>query len=105
MHRLGLPSSERTKGATPLLTLCYLRDKANINWQGIVPIASIELLRCSFSAPGGFGGVMLRHAVNSMALRGRLVEISATGEPKVSFKQPISITTRAVFTAWTPSKE
>jgi NADPH2:quinone reductase len=31
------------------------------------------------------GGVMFRHAVNSLALRGRLVEISATGQREVSF--------------------
>jgi NADPH2:quinone reductase len=31
------------------------------------------------------GGVMFRHAVNSLALRGRLVEIAATGQREVSF--------------------
>jgi NADPH:quinone reductase-like Zn-dependent oxidoreductase len=31
------------------------------------------------------GGVMFRNAVNSLALRGRLVEISATGQREVSF--------------------
>src|SRR3984885_11563376 len=31
------------------------------------------------------GGVMFRHAVNSLALRGRLVEIAATGGREVSF--------------------
>lgn len=31
------------------------------------------------------GGVMFRNAVNSLALRGRLVEIAATGQREVSF--------------------
>ena len=31
------------------------------------------------------GGIMFRHAVNSLALRGRLVEIAATGQREVSF--------------------
>jgi NADPH:quinone reductase len=31
------------------------------------------------------GGVMFRSAVNSLALRGRLVEIAATGQREVSF--------------------
>jgi NADPH2:quinone reductase len=31
------------------------------------------------------GGVMFRHALNSLALRGRLVEIAATGQREVSF--------------------
>jgi NADPH:quinone reductase len=31
------------------------------------------------------GGVMFRSAVNSLALRGRLVEIAATGRREVSF--------------------
>jgi hypothetical protein len=31
------------------------------------------------------GGVMFRSALNCLALRGRLVEIAATGEPEVSF--------------------
>ncbi len=34
------------------------------------------------------GGVMFRNAVNSLALRGRLVEIAATGKREVSFDLP-----------------
>ena len=34
------------------------------------------------------GGIMFRTAVNSLALRGRLVEIAATGEREVSFDLP-----------------
>ena len=34
------------------------------------------------------GGVMFRNAVNSLALRGRLVEIAATGQREVSFDLP-----------------
>jgi NADPH:quinone reductase len=34
------------------------------------------------------GGVMFRYAVNSLALRGRLVEIAATGKREVSFDLP-----------------
>jgi NADPH:quinone reductase len=34
------------------------------------------------------GGVMFRNAVNSLALRGRLVEIAATGQREVSIDLP-----------------
>jgi NADPH:quinone reductase len=34
------------------------------------------------------GGVMFRNAVNSLALRGRLIEIAATGQREVSFDLP-----------------
>jgi NADPH:quinone reductase len=34
------------------------------------------------------GGIMFRNAVNSLALRGRLVEIAATGQREVSFDLP-----------------
>jgi NADPH2:quinone reductase len=34
------------------------------------------------------GGIMFRNAVNSLALRGRLVEITATGQREVSFDLP-----------------
>lgn len=47
------------------------------------------------------GGVMFRDAVNCLALRGRLVEIAATGQREVSLILLISITTRAGSTAWT----
>jgi hypothetical protein len=44
---------------------------------------------------------MFRDAVNCLALRGRLVEIAATGQREVSLILLISITTRAGSTAWT----
>jgi NADPH:quinone reductase-like Zn-dependent oxidoreductase len=40
------------------------------------------------------GGVMFRNAVNSLALRGRLVEIAATGSARSASTSPISITTK-----------
>jgi hypothetical protein len=49
------------------------------------------------------GGVMFRGTVNSLAWRGRLVEIAATGQRKVSFDLADFYQMKAGFSAWTRS--
>ena len=49
------------------------------------------------------GGVMFRGTVNSLAWRGRLVEIAATGQREVSFDLADFYQMKAGFSAWTRS--
>jgi NADPH:quinone reductase len=49
------------------------------------------------------GGVMFRSALKSLALRGRLVEIAATGQREVSFDLADFYQMKAGFSAWTRS--